>query len=105
MSPLGNRLISKLNGLGNAIMVLDLRGQRAAVSGAEARAIARGDGLSFDQLMVLKDPLGPGADAFVTIYNNDGSQAGTCARVLCRNRALDLRCRGHRVLIYRTTEG
>ena len=39
MSPLGNRLISKLNGLGNAIMVLDLRGQRAAVSGAEARAI------------------------------------------------------------------
>jgi diaminopimelate epimerase len=78
LSPLGNRLISKLNGLGNAIMVLDLRGQRAAVSGAEARAIARGDGLSFDQLMVLKDPLGPGADAFVTIYNNDGSQAGTC---------------------------
>jgi diaminopimelate epimerase len=78
LSPLGNSLISKLNGLGNAIMVLDLRGQDAIVSAAEARAIARGSGLSFDQLMVLKDPQGAGADAFVAIYNKDGSQAGTC---------------------------
>ena len=78
MSPLGNSLISKLNGLGNVILVLDLRGQDAGVSAAEARAIARGDGLAFDQLMVLADPHGRGADACVTIYNRDGSQAGTC---------------------------
>lgn len=78
MSPLGNSRISKLNGLGNAILVLDLRGRDAMVTAAEARAIARADGLSFDQLMVLNDPHAEGADAFVTIYNKDGSQAGTC---------------------------
>ncbi len=78
MSPLSNSRISKLNGLGNAILVLDLRGRDATVTAAEARAIARADGLFFDQLMVLSGPHSAGANAFVTIYNRDGSQAGTC---------------------------
>jgi diaminopimelate epimerase len=78
MNSLGNRPVSKLNGLGNAIVVLDLRGTDVTVSAAEARAIARGDGLAFDQLMVLHAPRTDGTDAFVTIYNRDGSQAGTC---------------------------
>jgi diaminopimelate epimerase len=78
LSPLGNNRISKLDGLGNAILVLDLRGRDAMVTAAEARAIACADGLSFDQLMVLNDPHAEGTDAFVTIYNKDGSQAGTC---------------------------
>src|SRR5262245_36092305 len=78
MSPLGYRPVSKLNGLGNEIIVLDLRGTDVTVSGAEARAIARGDGLAFDQLMVLHGPRTAGADAFVAIYNRDGSQAETC---------------------------
>ncbi len=78
MSPLANRPVSKLNGLGNAIVVLDLRGDDVTVSAEEARAIARGDGLAFDQLMVLHEPRTGRADAFVTIYNRDGSQAETC---------------------------
>ncbi|MGH6841418.1 MAG: diaminopimelate epimerase, partial [Methylocella sp.] len=53
MSPLANRLIAKMNGLGNEIAVLDLRGSGLTVSGPEARAIGRGEGLAFDQLMVL----------------------------------------------------
>jgi diaminopimelate epimerase len=48
------------------------------VSGAEVRAIAGGDGLAFDQLMVLHDPRRAGADAFLTIHNSDGSEAETC---------------------------
>jgi len=78
MSALANRLVTKMNGLGNEIVVLDLRGAGSAVSGPEARAIGRGDGLAFDQLMVLQDPISQGADAFVTIFNSDGSQAGAC---------------------------
>jgi len=78
LSPLGNRLVCKLNGLGNEIVVLDLRGTTMTVSGAEARAIAGSDSLAFDQLMVLHDPRRPEADAFLTIYNRDGSQAETC---------------------------
>ncbi len=78
MSPLGNWPVSKLNGIGNEIVVLDLRGAAVSVGPAEARAISRGIGLAFDQLMVLHEPRTAGVDAFVTIYNRDGSQAGTC---------------------------
>jgi diaminopimelate epimerase len=78
MSPLANRLAAKLNGIGNEIAVLDLRGTGLTVSGAEARAIAAGDGLAFDQLMVLHAPRSPGTDAFMTIFNRDGSQAESC---------------------------
>jgi diaminopimelate epimerase len=78
MSPLANRLAAKLNGNGNEITVLDLRGTVLTVSGAEARAIAAGDGLAFDQLMVLHAPRSPGTDAFMTIFNRDGSQAESC---------------------------
>ena len=78
MSPLANRLIIKMNGLGNEIAVLDLRGSGLTVSGPETRAIGRGEGLAFDQLMVLHEPRSVGADAFMTIYNSDGSQAESC---------------------------
>ena len=67
-----------MNGIGNEIAVLDLRGTDLTVSGAEARAIARGEGLAFDQLMVLHEPRSAGTDAFMTIYNRDGSQAESC---------------------------
>ncbi len=78
MSPLANRLVTKMNGLGNEILVLDLRGAGLAVSAAEARAIARTKPLAFDQLMALHEPRSPGAEAFVRIFNADGSEAGAC---------------------------
>ncbi len=78
LSPLANRLVVKMNGLGNEIAVLDLRGSGLTVSGAEARAIGRGKGHAFDQLMVLHEPRSVGADAYMTVYNSDGSQAETC---------------------------
>jgi diaminopimelate epimerase len=78
MSPLADKRVIKMNGLGNEIVVLDLRESDLAVSAAEARAIARGRGLAFDQLMVLQKPRSAGADAFMTIFNRDGSQAGAC---------------------------
>jgi diaminopimelate epimerase len=78
MTSLANRRIVKMNGIGNAIAVLDLRACSHAVSPAEARAINRIPGLAFDQLMVLHDPRSPQSAARLAIYNNDGSASDAC---------------------------
>ncbi|HEV7334871.1 MAG TPA: diaminopimelate epimerase [Bosea sp. (in: a-proteobacteria)] len=78
MNALAHRRFLRMNGLGNEITVLDLRGTKSVASEAEARAIAAAPGMHFDQLMVLHDPRTPGTDAFVRIYNTDGSEAGAC---------------------------
>lgn len=78
MSPLANHRFLKMNGLGNEITVLDLRGSPHLVSPAEARAIAADPASHFDQLMVLHDPVSPGTDAYMRIYNTDGSESGAC---------------------------
>jgi diaminopimelate epimerase len=67
-----------MNGLGNEIVVLDLRGTALRVSPEEARAIAADPRSRFDQLMVLHDPLSRGTDAFLRILNTDGSESGAC---------------------------
>lgn len=78
MSPLAEMTVTKMNGLGNEIVILDLRGTGLSVSAAEVRAIGRGEALHFDQLMVLFDPRSAGTAAFMKIYNIDGSEAGAC---------------------------
>ncbi len=78
MNALAHRRFLKMNGLGNQITVLDLRGTKLKVSEAEARAIAAEPRARFDQLMVLHDARTPGTDAFIRIYNTDGSEAGAC---------------------------
>lgn len=78
MHPLADRRVTKMNGLGNEIVVLDLRGSGIGIDGEAARAIGRGPGLAYDQLMVVEDKRSPGTDAFMTIFNIDGSQAGAC---------------------------
>jgi len=67
-----------MNGAGNKILVLDLRGSEAAPTPADARAIHRGRGLDYDQMMTLADPKTKGTAAYVRIYNNDGTLAGAC---------------------------
>lgn len=76
--PLENHPILRMNGAGNEILVLDLRGRDHVLSPQEARAIAAAPGLRFDQLMALHDPRAPGDDAFMRIYNIDGSLSGAC---------------------------
>lgn len=78
MNSLSNHRFLKMNGLGNEITVLDLRGSPYVVSAAEARAIAADQRSRFDQLMVLHDPVSPGTDAYMRIYNTDGSESGAC---------------------------
>jgi diaminopimelate epimerase len=78
MSALANHAFLKMNGLGNEIVVVDMRRETGAVSPAEARAAAQPNGVPYDQLMTLHAPRTPGTDAYVRIYNNDGSEAGAC---------------------------
>jgi len=78
VSPLAGRAYAKMNGIGNEILVLDLRSTPASASAEEVRLLAGAPGLAFDQLMAVHDPRGEGAEAFVRIYNADGSDAGAC---------------------------
>ena len=68
----------KMNGLGNEIVVVDLRGSTRVLASAEARAIAERPASHFDQMMVLHPPKTAGTAAFVRIYNTDGSDAEAC---------------------------
>ena len=68
----------KMNGLGNEIVMVDVRGTQKIFSPAEVRAIAAASRTRFDQLMVLHDPKTAGTVAFLRIYNADGSEAGAC---------------------------
>jgi diaminopimelate epimerase len=78
MSKLARHAFAKMNGIGNEIIVLDLRGENMNVTAAEARAIHAAPGLAYDQLMVLQDSKSAGTDAFMRIFNNDGSESGAC---------------------------
>jgi len=78
MSALANHAFVKMNGLGNEIVVVDMRHESGAVTAADARAAGGAGGVPYDQLMILHAPRLPGTDAFVRIYNNDGSEAAAC---------------------------
>jgi diaminopimelate epimerase len=78
MGALANRPFVKMNGIGNEIVVVDLRSGAPLITPAEARAAALPDAAPYDQLMALYPARTPGTDAFVRIYNNDGSEAGAC---------------------------
>ena len=66
---------AKMNGLGNEIVMVDLRGSTRVLDAAEARAVAARPESRFDQMMVLHDARTPGTEAYIRIYNTDGSEA------------------------------
>jgi diaminopimelate epimerase len=69
---------TKMNGLGNEIVVVDLRTSKAVMSAADARSIAAASRTHFDQMMVLHDAKTQGTDAYVLIFNSDGSESSAC---------------------------
>jgi diaminopimelate epimerase len=75
---LANRRFLKMNGLGNEIVIVDLRGTQGRIAAEEARAVAADPRSRFDQLMAIHDPRAPGTDAYLRIYNTDGSESGAC---------------------------
>jgi diaminopimelate epimerase len=69
---------AKMNGLGNEIVVVDLRGTGKRFTASEAAAIAAAPRTRFDQMMALHEPETPGTEARILIYNTDGSLAQAC---------------------------
>jgi diaminopimelate epimerase len=105
MSALANHAFVKMNGLGNEIVVVDMRGTGGAISAADARAAAQAGGAPYDQLMALYAPRTPGTDAFVRIYNNDGSEAGACGNGMRCIAEILFRETGKRALTFETKAG
>lgn len=68
----------KMNGLGNQIIVADMRGRADRVTPAAAIAINATAGTRFDQIMAIHDPKIDGTAAYIDIINSDGSRAQAC---------------------------
>ena len=103
MSALANHAFAKMNGIGNEIVVLDLRDSRHVVTAEEARAVA--SRVPYDQLMVLQPPRYDGTEAFIRIYNNDGSEAGACGNGMRCVADLVSKESGKNDLTFETTAG
>ncbi|GED23669.1 diaminopimelate epimerase [Halomonas halmophila] len=70
---------TKMHGLGNDFMVVDLVTQRARLRDEQIRELAdRRFGIGFDQLLVVEPPHDPDMDFRYRIYNADGSEVENC---------------------------
>ncbi|ATN36494.1 diaminopimelate epimerase [Rhizobium sp. ACO-34A] len=69
---------AKMNGLGNKILVVDMRGRGDRVTPEAAVALAGEAETGFDQIMAIHDPKIDGTDAYIDIINCDGSKAQAC---------------------------
>lgn len=105
LSTLANQSFVKMNGIGNEIVVVDLRASGGAIAPEEARAAAAPQGVPYDQLMALYAPRTPGTDAFIRIYNNDGSEAGACGNGMRCVADLVSKEGGKTALTFETTAG
>jgi diaminopimelate epimerase len=105
MSALANHAFIKMNGLGNEIVVVDMRAEPGAITAPEARAVARSAAAPYDQLMALHAPRTRGTDAYVRIYNNDGSEAGACGNGMRCIADLLSKQSGKRALAFETKAG
>jgi diaminopimelate epimerase len=103
MSALGSHPFVKMNGLGNEIVVVDLRAGAGVVSADEARAAAAV--VPYDQLMALYPARVHGTDAFVRIFNNDGSEAGACGNGMRCIADILFKQTGKRALTFETNAG
>lgn len=70
---------TKMHGLGNDFMVVDLVTQRARLQDDQIRRLAdRRFGIGFDQLLVVEPPRDPDMDFRYRIYNTDGGEVENC---------------------------
>ena len=70
---------TKMHGLGNDFMVVDLISQRAYLDTLTIQRLAnRNFGIGFDQLLIVEPPDVPSADFKYRIFNADGSEVEQC---------------------------
>lgn len=70
---------TKMHGLGNDFVVLDLVTQRVKINERVVKKLAdRHTGIGFDQLLIVEPPSQPDMDFSYRIYNADGSEVEHC---------------------------
>ncbi|WP_263143949.1 diaminopimelate epimerase [Pseudomonas sp. RIT-PI-AD] len=70
---------TKMHGLGNDFMVLDLVSQHAHIQPKHAKQWGdRNTGIGFDQLLIVEAPTNPDVDFRYRIFNADGSEVEQC---------------------------
>jgi diaminopimelate epimerase len=100
-----NTCFVKMHGCGNDFVILDERAHRLALTPTRAAAIAdRHTSIGCDQLVVI-EPTGSGADAFVRFRNQDGTEAGACGNGTRCVAEILLRETGKTSVIIRTISG
>jgi diaminopimelate epimerase len=67
-----------MNGVGNEIIVADMRGRADTVTAAAAIALNAQPATRFDQIMAIHDARTPGTAYYIDILNSDGSSAQAC---------------------------
>ena len=96
---------AKMNGLGNAIIVADMRGRADRVRPEAARALNADPAMRFDQIMAIHDPRLTGTENYIEIINSDGSQAQACGNGMrCVVQALAAET-GRRAFTFETMAG
>lgn len=69
---------ARMNGIGNEIIVADMRGRADTVTPAAALALDANPATKFDQIMAIHDPKTAGTDYYIAILNSDGTPAQAC---------------------------
>lgn len=70
---------SKMHGLGNDFMVVDLVTQSGHIRSDKVRELSdRNFGIGFDQLLIVEQPSRPDVDFRYRIFNADGSEVENC---------------------------
>ncbi|MFC5384863.1 diaminopimelate epimerase [Aquamicrobium segne] len=69
---------ARMNGIGNKIIVADMRGRADRILPQAALVLAADPVMHFDQIMAVYDARIPGTDYFIEILNQDGSFAQAC---------------------------
>jgi len=69
---------AKMNGLGNQIIVADMRGRADRITPEAAIRLASDSETAFDQIMAIHDPRTAGTDHYIAIINCDGTEAQAC---------------------------
>lgn len=99
---------SKMHGLGNDFMVVDLVTQTGHIRPERVRELAdRNFGVGFDQLLIVEQPSRPDVDFRYRIFNADGSEVENCgngARCFARF-VYDQRLTGKRDIRVETAAG
>lgn len=95
----------KMNGLGNEIIVADMRGRADRVTPAAAVALNADPATKYDQIMAIHDPRTPGTAHYIEIINSDGSLAQACGNGMrCVVQALSAET-GEKHFVFETLAG